>query len=378
MEQDRIRVKEHVGIVTNETSTTRLSFLITPLRNGITVEKTDYIILDHPIKGETNPVLAEVTEVKGYEEVVGATVTDKNAGNLVATASIIGYVNLQEQNRSVHKLGTPPNPGSRVYLPYSNFLEDIFSRDINGRYYRNPIHIGTLQAKAVTLNKKEPVGYSLNGETLTSTHTLITGAPGTGKTRIVISLVREISKKTLHSIVVLDPYNEYKKTQFPTGKTQTLRLSRTEVLKDRFIRNMKAFQALILKTENLLPEEKTRVLSKCLEVLWKARLERKIPPFLLVIENVETLKTETLKKMVWEGKKQGLSLLLATKHPVALGGEILSQTTTQIMGKTIDKDDLDYLSNVALEKTGLLPKLKRGDWIINSLNDGQIMQIRSK
>src|SRR3989304_10104024 len=131
---------------TTKTRIKYISFLISPLKNKTSLEKAEYIILDHPTKGETNPIIAEVIEIKGYEEVVGSTLGDKNAGNLIATAQILGYINLQEENRPIRKLLTPPIPGSRVYLPSAEFLEDTFTRDTNGKLYTTPIHIGTMEA----------------------------------------------------------------------------------------------------------------------------------------------------------------------------------------------------------------------------------------
>jgi hypothetical protein len=48
------------------------------------------------------------------------------------------------------------------------------------------------------------------------------------------------------------------------------------------------------------------------------------------------------------------------------------------MGRTTDKDDLDYLKNMAQEKAALLPQLKQGEWIINTPNHTQPTQIHAK
>jgi hypothetical protein len=64
MDTTKTRIKEHIGMVTNDTSTTHISFLVSPLKNKTSMEKAEYIILDHPTKGETNPIIAEVTEIK--------------------------------------------------------------------------------------------------------------------------------------------------------------------------------------------------------------------------------------------------------------------------------------------------------------------------
>jgi DNA helicase HerA-like ATPase len=379
MDLTKTRIKEHIGMVTNDTSTTHISFLVSPLKNKTSMEKAEYVILDHPTKGETNPVIAEVTELKGYEEVVGSTLGDKNAGNLIATAQIIGYINLTEQNRPIQKLLTPPIPGSRVYLPYAEFLEDTFTRDTNGKPYTTPIHIGTMEATATTTKEnKKPVDNYLNAEDITTKHTLITATDGAGKTHTATIIIEEIANKTQHATVILDPYGEYSTIKEHAKKpVQIITPNPDKTAKDP-AKAIKSNQITTLNAEGLTPEEKQNLYTHHLKNIWKARLEKTIPPLLLVVEDAETLKNETLEAIAYEGTKHGIALILIAKHPTELGGKILTQTTTQIMGRTTDKDDLDYLKNIAQEKAALLPQLKQGEWIINSLTTTQPTQIRTK
>jgi len=379
MEPTKTRIKEHIGMVTNDTSTTHISFLVSPLKNKTSMEKAEYVILDHPTQGDACPIIAEVTEIKGYEEVVGSTLGDKNAGNLIATAQILGYTNLTEQNRPIRKLLTPPIPGSRVYLPYAEFLEDTFTRDTNGKPYTTPIQIGTMEATATTTKEnKKPVDYYLNAEDITTKHTLITATDGAGKTHTATILIEETANKTQHAIVVIDPYGEYSTIKEHAKKpVQTITPNPDKTAKDP-AKAIKPNQITTLNAEGLTPEEKQNLYTHHLKNLWKARLEKTIPPLLLVIEDAENLKSETLEAIAYEGTKHGIALILIAKHPTELGGKILTQTTTQIMGRTTDKDDLDYLKNMAMEKAALLPQLKQGEWIINSTTTTQPTQIRVK
>ncbi len=382
MDTAKIRIKEHIGIITNETSTTQINFLISPLKNKNTVEKTDYILIDHPTHEETNPILAEVTEIKSYEEVAG-TNNGKTAGHLIATAQILGYTNLQQQNHTIQKLLTPPKPGSRVYLPYKEFLEDTFTRDTNGKPYTTPIHIGTQEATATTTKEnRKPLNHYLNPETLTTTHTLITGTTNTGKTHTAITLTTEITNKTPQAITIIDPHGEYAKLSENTKKpTQTITLTaeeNTKEAKNKLTKTIKTNQTTILNAEGLAPEEKHNTLTQYLTALWKARTEKAIPQLLLIIEDADTLKNETLETIAYHGSKNGVAMMLITKHPTALGGKILSQTTTQIIGRTTDKDDLDYLKNMAQDKTMLLPQLKQGQWVINAPDQPQPTQVSTK
>jgi hypothetical protein len=40
---------------------------------------------------------------------------------------------------------------------------------------------------------------------------------------------------------------------------------------------------------------------------------------------------------------------------------------TQMIGRTINQQDLLCLANMALDKTDILPKLRKGEWIINGI-----------
>ncbi len=79
-------------------------------------------------------MLAEVKEITSYEEVAGSTIGDR-IGKMLATAKIIGYIDLRNEAHPLRKLLVPPNPGSRVYMPYASFLEDAFNRGTDGKAY---------------------------------------------------------------------------------------------------------------------------------------------------------------------------------------------------------------------------------------------------
>ena len=77
-------------------------------------------------------MFAEIKEITSYEEVAGSTIGDR-IGKRLATAQIIGYIDLRNEARPMRKLLVPPNPGSRIYMPYASFLEDVFSRGTDGK-----------------------------------------------------------------------------------------------------------------------------------------------------------------------------------------------------------------------------------------------------
>ena len=368
LELNKIRVREHLGIVTNDTSTTQFNFLVTPLKNRRVTSKEDYILLDHPVFGPNCPLIAQVSEVRSYEEVVGTTLSNK-VGKIIATADILGYINLQDNIRPIRKLLTPPSPGCRIYMPYAEFLEDTFARDLNGHPLKQPIHLGTLESEATTADENSnPLNVYIDAEDLTSKHTLITAMDGAGKTHTATIIIEEIANKTTHPIVIIDPHGEYNNVKKHTTKpTEKITLNPDKNPKN-LTQTIKTNQITTLNTENLTPTEKNKTLTQQLETLWKTRLQETTPPFLLVVEDAEKLNNTTLEAIAYEGTKYGIALLLIAKHPAELGGKILSQTSTQIIGRTTDKDDIDYLKNMTLEKTPHLPKLKQGEWIINGIN----------
>lgn len=376
MEPAEARIQEHLGMVTGETSTLQFSFITVPLKNKKIIEKEDYVILDHPDCGATCPIIARVNEMKSYEEVVGSNFSDKKIGKTMGEAEIMGYVNLEDEKRPVRKLLTPPSPGARIHLPYAEFLEDTFARDINGNPFREPIHIGSLNTEAPSIKGgMKPVRFYLDAEELKRSHTLISAIDGAGKTRTAKTIINEIASKTQHQIIIIDPHGEYKSIYKYTNKRNEKTTFEPGRKTQDIAETVKRNQTTTLNTEKLKPEERRKALTQQLADLWKSRLESVIPPFLLVVEEAENLKNPTLETMTYEGAKHGIALILITKQPTELGGKILSQTSTQIIGRTTNKDDIELLKNMALEKTQRLPKLKKGEWIVNGINTREPTEI---
>ena len=97
----------------------------------------------------------------------------------------------------------------------------------------------------------------------------------------------------------------------------------------------------------------------------------------MVIEEAENLKGTILDQAISEGRKIGIAILLLTTHPSELGGKILSQTGNQIIGKTVDNQDIDFLRNI-IGNGNSLPTLMANEWIINGININRPMKIRAK
>jgi len=396
MDLSRVRIREHFGIITNDTRTAEFSFVVSPPKNRSSLEKQDYIVVDHPLFGEACQIIAVIKEITSYEEVSGSTIGDR-IGRMLATTEIIGFVDLRKQTRPLRKLLAPPNPGSRVYVPLVSFLEDILNRNSKGEPYAQPVYFGKLEGAAIGDEQAQnQISCFLDAQELTTKHTLIAAMAGVGKTHTAKRLIQEISIKTNSPIVILDPAGEY--SDLEPSKSQVVVLAaKPDIVSKRLldkkpqVRNLndknkletlakevKPGQITILNFQGLTMEEKSSVYTECLEALRKNKIDETIEPFLLVAEEAENLKGETLNHIVSDGRKNGIAICLITTHPTELGGRILSQVSNQIIGKTTDKSDVDYLTSVTNAGSGILPNLIAGEWIVNGVNLTRPLKVQTR
>ena len=96
---------------------------------------------------------------------------------------------------------------------------------------------------------------------------------------------------------------------------------------------------------------------------------------MLVVEEADALGDEIVGRIASEGRRLGISMCLLTQHPTEIGGKALSQMGTQIMGRTTDAADLDYIERMAGEKSFLLYKLKTGEWVVNGVGGKQTLKV---
>jgi len=375
MDLSNVRIREHFGLVSNDTHTGQFCFLVSPPKNRASVEKHDYVLVDHPLFGEACQVLAVITDITSYEEVAGSTIGDK-MGKMLATAEIVGYIDLRNETRPMGKVLVPPNPGCRVYVPLKNFLEDILNRNAKGEVFKTPIQIGTFEgSSAEESGNNSEVKCFIDIQDFISKHTIITSVAGAGKTHTAKILIQEMSGKTSAQIILFDPYNEYSNALNTIAKTTELN---AKMDKDTLAKEIKKGQVTILNAHGLTLQEKRSFYIDSLQLLLKLRLEEKIKPLFLIIEEAENLKGETLDQVVAEGRKIGMFVCLLTTHPIELGGKILSQMGNQIIGKTTDKEDMEYLANMAGAANDYLPSLTLGEWIINGITANRPMKVHVK
>ena len=374
MDLSNVRIKEHFGIVTNDTSTSQLGFLISPPKNRESIEKQDIICFDHPKYGDACQVLAEVNEITSYEEVAGSTVGER-VGRLRATAQIIGYFDLRSPHRPLQKLLTPPHPGSRVYVPYAEFLQDSFNRGAEGKSHKTPLHLGKTEiASASKEAGDEQLSFFLDSDDITSKNTLISAVDGAGKTYTAKVIIQELANYTSCSVVVVDPNSEYAAEPYATEKDQTrpssfqtvtVNLDSSESSEDLIIKKIKQNQLITISGGNLMLEEKSKSYSRILNALAAWRRQKTAPPLVLVVEDAENVSPQAIQENL---SLKNSATVLITSHPSLLGGETLSKMQTQIVGRTTDPKDMKYLQNVIGNTHERLPSLGVGEMVVNGLN----------
>ncbi len=245
--------------------------------------------------------MAVITEITSYEEVAGSSIGDNKMGKLLATAEIVGYVDLRNENKPICEVLIPPNPGCRVYIPLKKFLEDTLNRNANGEVFKAPFQIGMFEASSTEDQEKNgQIKCFIDAQDFTSKHSIITAVAGSGKTYTAKLLVHEISGKTSAQIIVFDPYNEYSSGLIISAKKADLN---TKTDKDSLAKEIKKNQITILNAQGLKLEEKRSFYNESLQTLLKLRLEEKIKPIFLIIEEAENLKGPSWKKLLLKEEK---------------------------------------------------------------------------
>lgn len=347
MEQSSIRVKEHYGLITNDTNTNQYTFLISPPKGRNSPQKSDLVLVDHP----TNPdivVICEIVEISSYEEVAGSTIRDR-IGKMLATAKIIGATNPNQPNQPLQPLLTPPNPGSRIYMPYDTFIETLYMRSAAGKPYTRPIELGKTAITALTpQNTSRPVTVTLDEAHLTGTHTLIAAADGAGKTALAKAIVEQLKSRAC--VVVFDPNSEY--------SLEGAQVLAVDSDREAIIKKVAANQTLCLTANLLSQSERVREYSGVLVELAFHRRAKSVPPLVVVVEEADALQSQAIQEVT--AQKIGVAAVLVTNSPSALGAKVLSQTQTQIVGKTVSPQDAAALKGLVGSD---IASLGVGEWL---------------
>jgi len=369
VDTSKIRIREHFGLLSNLTSTKQISFLISPPKNRQSPQQHDVVVLDHPVYGESCQIIAKISQISSHEEIAGSSLSSK-LGGMSATAEILGYINLEKEDKPMQRLLTPPTPGSRIHVPYIDFIQDALSRDRQGKPFEQPLFLGSSETSTLTMEgENKQINIYLNNKDLTSMHTLMAGVEGTGKTCTIKIIIEEVTKNSTQPIVVIDPNGEYK--NLATNYQVTTITAQTKTAP-----KIAEKQAIILDGQNLTLPEKTVFFNNQITALIKARIDKKVPSFLLTIEDPENLSAEVLKEVV--GAKHGISAVLATSHPTGLDAAILTKMGNQIVGKTVDPTDTAVLKGLLNCSEQELVSLFKGEFFVNGLNRATPTKVQVK
>ena len=269
----------------------------------------------------------------------------------------------------------PPNPGSRIYVPYAKFLENIFNRGTKGKPLKQPLNIGKTEIIAASENgADQQINFYIDAADLISKRTLISAIDGAGKTHSAEIIIEELTNKTNHRIVILVPNNEY------NSKSNTADLDphcsfnfQTETInadsKDKereIISKINQRKITIVTSEKLSLPEKTEDFTHFLNTLAKASREKTIQQILLIVEDAESISSQVVQEIF--SAKPVIGTILITSHPTLLGGKVLSQIQNFMIGKTIDPQDLAYVRNASSSSDEQLTSLNMGEWIVNGLD----------
>jgi DNA helicase HerA-like ATPase len=297
-------------------------------------------------------------------------------------------------------------------------------RDLDGKSFAHALHVGTLESRAISRNgEARPPSFYLDADDFMRQHFLVAGMTGTGKTHAAVVMIEELANKTDLPVVVLDSFGEYATVGFPSknleeyAKTRNLsakeygfefgvsvfaidpertkrRLDRIGVSvgkSSKFVvrplsgkwrespdeKTMRAVseelgeavkrgQVLVLDGAGLGLEERRRLFSCCLNALWRCRVDGTVMPLFLIVDEAESVEPTLLERVASEGIKLGVTMCLLSQHPAGISGRVFSQMGAHFLGRMTDAGDLQCLGSVAGDETVVLPKLKTGEWIVNS------------
>ncbi|AEH06669.1 helicase HerA domain-containing protein [Methanothermococcus okinawensis] len=183
-------MKEIIGYVVGETTTTELSFLsdkIPEIGSYVSIKYDDGMEILGMIEGVMQgcPVFDEVLNVKDLLKLKKLEIED--SFYIMGKIKVLGDINYKKIPR------VPPKPGTEVYAADENTLKRMFS---NG-----DIEIGKLISKDI------PVKLDVNK--LCSRHLAILAITGMGKSNTVAVLLSELSKLNA-TVLVCDVHGEYK------------------------------------------------------------------------------------------------------------------------------------------------------------------------
>jgi hypothetical protein len=336
----------------------------------------------------------------------------------MAVGQVLGYMDLKEAIKTgvmpLRQMLVPVSPGTRVYLPYHNFLQAIFSRNLEGKPFIHAVHLGV---HCLSSNDEygilRDINFYLDVVESCNQHTLLTSMTGSGKTHTATIIAEELVNKHDHNVIIFDSHGEYTTIgankqnfeelvqkydgllrEYPFNIRTSIYTNQYEETVNTLIKHkielgeesnyiVKPIKAVskedlnlrkltIFNMSGLSPSDRGSLFTDCMSTLYEGRMRKQLPPFFLIVEEAGNLIHNTeaaalLQRIASEGTKYGISMCLLCQHPAEVNDKILSQMSVQIMGRIVNPYDLECLKYMAQEKVYNLPSFRVGEWLINGV-----------
>jgi uncharacterized protein len=121
-------------------------------------------------------------------------------------------------------------------------------------------------------------------------------------------------------------------------------------------------KASIISLKGVPPDSQEIVVARLAAILFEARKDQQVPPFLFVVEEAHNycperglgnaLSSGILRTIASEGRKFGMGLAVVTQRPAKVDKNVLSQCNTQIVLKVTNPNDLKAIASSVEGLTG--------------------------
>lgn len=208
-------------------------------------------------------------------------------------------------------------------------------------------------------------------------HIAITGMTGSGKSFTAGVLVEELNKNNIHSLI-FDLHDEY----------DTKLVSETAIIKvpklQRICDEVKSKKIVVISPAIA---NEIGTVNKIVNNLYIARIERRIPPLALLVENFDIFcpteneeKCEALNKIVRKGRKIGIGLIALTQTISKVNRATLSQFNTFIVHRITHDKDIQLLKSIiplTYEQISRIKTLNVGECFVWGLSNRlEIIKVR--
>lgn len=234
---------------------------------------------------------------------------------------------------------------------------------------------------------------NLTLEDIQKERAVVLGASGAGKTNTVAVLVEEVGEYM--PFVIVDPHGEYwglreKFDVLVVGKSENVDLELTSeqaatIAEYAYCNNLSIILDLLFFTD----EERASFVITFFNALWQVCIRQK-KPYAVILDEAHNFIPEgysppvkkVMKRVALEGRKFGLTVILATQTTTEISKTVLKMMGIRILHAVYDYQDIkSYQDRIPLkpaEAESLILKLATGQAIVVRQRSVQIVQIRRR